>query len=149
MTDPLDKDRECFRCHTLASNRTIATPGFPAVCHDATACDLRVSMAKDRARYAAIPEREMCPDPTLGTREGWAWCADCAAIQPPFHAHWEWGEVQLEAPAYRAIHAEQRATFAESLLFALGWDHFALCAKFYGMCDPDSGCVFCDAARKP
>lgn len=29
--------------------------------------------------------RELCPDPQLGTREGWEWCAECAGIQPPGH----------------------------------------------------------------
>ncbi len=28
-----------------------------------------------------------CPDPILGTREGWDFCPDCAAIKPPGHIH--------------------------------------------------------------
>lgn len=29
--------------------------------------------------------RPLCPDPLLGTREGWAWCASCCAIREPNH----------------------------------------------------------------
>ncbi len=32
--------------------------------------------------------RPLCPDPVLGTREGWAWCDKCASIQPPNHTHY-------------------------------------------------------------
>ncbi len=30
---------------------------------------------------------KLCPDPILGTRDGWEFCADCAAIKPPGHIH--------------------------------------------------------------
>lgn len=29
----------------------------------------------------------LCPDPQLGTREGWGWCGECGALQPPTHVH--------------------------------------------------------------
>lgn len=43
-------------------------------------------MQADAAR--CVPESHaLRPDPELGTREGWVWCPDCQAIQPPTHAH--------------------------------------------------------------
>ncbi len=125
--------------------------------------------------------RKLCPDPQLGTREGWQWCGDCGGIQPPGHTH-DPGESADELRGQRdrarqELHAHRvfvndidrddrdhnrrlyeqeqtRAEFAESLLCAMAlthgfemlglmevgeWDRFN--------CEPESGCVFCKAAR--
>lgn len=43
------------------------------------------ALAADRARYAALVPPKLCPDPQMGTREGWEWCGRCAAIKEPGH----------------------------------------------------------------
>jgi len=40
----------------------------------------------DETRSPFDPDpRPLCPDPILGTREGWKWCARCAGIREPEH----------------------------------------------------------------
>lgn len=38
----------------------------------------------DQPPYDPNPMK-LCPDPQLGTRDGWTWCSRCAAIREPAH----------------------------------------------------------------
>lgn len=110
--------------------------------------------------------RPLCPDPVLGTRDGWAWCPDCGGIKEPGHGHGpaltDGDEVDWRREcgiAQEATAEEQRRSeFAESLLCAMALQHgidkrdgethaYGLPAvEWYPPCTLGD-CVFCDAAR--
>ncbi len=48
------------------------------------AAALAVERASKSSHFDPNP-RPLCPDPILGTREGWAWCTDCCGIREPQH----------------------------------------------------------------
>lgn len=47
-----------------------------------------IFFGKPKSPYDPKP-RTLCPDPVLGTREGWKWCPKCGGIQPSNHVHHE------------------------------------------------------------
>ncbi len=65
-----------------------------------------------RGRVVMLEEElpmSLCPDPQLGTRFGWLWCADCQGIKPPEHHHDEFSvmsEEQLRAWCRWKVRAE-------------------------------------------
>lgn len=69
----------CPRCGFLE-------PKEPHVCpHDrVTSVAPPGGSASEQPPYDKNPMR-LCPDPILGTRAGWEWCGDCAAIREPGH----------------------------------------------------------------
>ncbi len=100
--------------------------------------------------------RTLCPDPILGTREGYKFCSSCGGIKEPEHDHspeqdWKsaaydigdrWRETNDER-----LDAIKRAEFAESLLCALAFDHelWLLTPRYES--HPGSGCVFCEGLK--
>ncbi len=47
---------------------------------------------------------KLCPDPILGSRDGWAWCSSCGGIQPPGHTH---GEPDTRPAMFKTFTPEQ------------------------------------------
>ncbi len=54
-----------------------------------------------RSPFDPTPPK-LCPDPQLGTRDGWTWCADCCGIQSPGHVHGDPIE-QMDAEELRRL----------------------------------------------
>lgn len=106
----------------------------------------QAALELDRARYAALVPPKLCPDPKDGTREGWAWCAECAGIKEPGHHHGAW-DAPITLLVRRACRAEDRAEFAESLLCAMAFDHERELIATGDPCARWEPCVFCEAAR--
>ncbi len=100
--------------------------------------DCIVCGAKD-AR--ADPPRMLCPDPVLGTRDGWAFCGQCGGIKEPGHSH---------LVVTGLVDLMRRAEFAESMLCATVFDHARMMQGFHrpneATCYYD--CALCDAARQ-
>jgi hypothetical protein len=104
--------------------------------------------------------RALCPDPQLGTRDGWMWCAECGAVQPPGHKHDSLSEMldrcKTDAARIALLRealdiCEAELDFERSLLGAIALDHgLALAAFGYSACDDflktGFGCPFCEAA---
>lgn len=117
--------------------------------------------------------RALCPDPQLGTRDGWMWCAECGAIQPPGHKHDSLSEMldrcKTDAARIALLRealdiCEAELDFERSLLGAMAFDHGAdpdvrhnletghdcvgqgwATVEVYGR----HPCIFCEAAGVP
>ncbi len=98
-----------------------------------------------------VPDRQLTPDPQMGSRDGWAWCPVCGGIQPPEHNH----GIQLCAPGGACrfsgplIDLAARAEFAESLLCAVVFDHVRMMQGHHRIGEATCyfDCSLCEAAR--
>ncbi len=75
-------------------------------CRDGLACAIHMDTQMNHPLAPVSPfdptPPKLCPDPQLGTRVGYEWCADCCGIQPPGHVHGDPIE-QMDAEELRRL----------------------------------------------